>query len=337
MGAILRFTFERGQAPKRLDHYLALCMPEMSRSQIKRLIESEQILSDGSPVKTGSKLKGGEEIAVTIPEPAPIEALPEAIPLDTLYEDSHLIVINKPAGMVVHPAPGHSSGTLVNALLYHCQDLSGIGGQIRPGIVHRLDRDTSGVMVATKDDATHQELARQFKAHTIQRRYVALVFGQLEHERGTIDQPIGRHPLHRKKMSSTSRSGRHAVTHWNVLQRFDNDRLTLVELALETGRTHQIRVHLSEMNHPVVGDPVYGSPKRCNQLPDTTLRSMIQGLNRQFLHARLLGFDHPVTQEKLEFKSALPVELNAIIEYLNNKHESALDPAQQGSQAIKKL
>jgi 23S rRNA pseudouridine1911/1915/1917 synthase len=181
-------------------------------------------------------------------------------------------------------------------------------------------------MVATKDDATHQELAKQFKAHTIGRRYVALVFGQIENERGTIDQPIGRHPLHRKKMSSTSRRGRNAVTHWNVLQRFDNDRLTLVELSLETGRTHQIRVHLSEMNHPVVGDPVYGSPKRCNQLPDTTLRAMIQSLNRQFLHARLLEFDHPGRNERLEFKSSVPAELNTIIDYLNTKHESAIDP-----------
>lgn len=327
MGTILRFTFERGQAPKRLDQHLALCMPELSRSQIKRLIESDQILCDGESVKTGNKLRGGEVITVTIPEPAPIEALPESIPLDILYEDSHLIVVNKAAGMVVHPAPGHSSGTLVNALLHHCHDLSGIGGQIRPGIVHRLDRDTSGVMVATKDDTAHQELARQFKQHTIQRQYVALIFGQPGKECGTIDQPIGRHPQHRKKMSGTTRNGRHAVTHWKVLQRFDSDRLTLVELRLETGRTHQIRVHLSEMNHPVVGDPVYGSTKRCNHLPDTTLRAMIQGLNRQFLHARLLGFEHPVSKEEMVFESALPPELNSLIDYLNHKHESADDPS----------
>ncbi len=327
MGAILRFTFDRGQAPKRLDQYLALCMPELSRSQIKRLIESEQILCDGKSVKTGNKLRGGEVVTVTIPEPAPIEAIPEAIPLEILHEDSHLIVINKAAGMVVHPAPGHSSGTLVNALLHHCRDLSGIGGQIRPGIVHRLDRDTSGVMVATKDDITHQELAWQFKLHSIRRQYVALVFGRFDADSGTIDQPIGRHSQHRKKMSSTTRNGRHAVTHWKVLQRFDSDRLTLVELNLETGRTHQIRVHLSEMNHPVVGDPVYGSTKRSNQLPDTTLRAMIQGLSRQFLHARLLGFEHPATKEELEFNSALPAELSNLIDYLNHKYESAGDPS----------
>lgn len=330
MAERLRFIFDRGQKSVRLDQYLALCTPELSRSQIKRLIEDQQVLCNGDPVKVGHKLKGGEVVSVTIPEPAPIEALPEAIPLDILFEDQHLIVINKPAGLVVHPAPGHSRGTLVNALLHHCSDLSGIGGQIRPGIVHRLDRDTSGVMVATKDDATHQDLARQFKRHTVRRRYIALVFGQIREESGTIDKPIGRHPLHRKKMSSTSRSGRQAITHWRVLQRFDSDHLTLVELRLETGRTHQIRVHLSELNHPVVGDPVYGSTKRCQQLADTALRAKIQGLHRQFLHARLLGFTHPATGEELEFNSALPPELNDLIEYLNNKQESAAAPSYTG-------
>jgi len=325
MNEPLCFTFERGQAPQRLDQYLDLCLPDLSRSQIKRLIETAQIRCDDETVKAGFKLKGGESVTVTIPEPEPIEALPEAIPLDILYEDAHLIVINKPAGMVVHPAPGHSNGTLVNALLHHCQDLSGIGGQIRPGIVHRLDRDTSGVMVATKNDATHQELARQFKLHTIQRRYIALVFGQPEKEAGTIDKPIGRHPLHRKKMSGTSRHGREAVTHWKVLQRFDTDRLTLLELRLETGRTHQIRVHLSEANHPVVGDPVYGNSRRGNHLPDTALRAMVQGLNRQFLHARLLGFRHPATGEEMEFGSAPPPALQALIDYLKQKHKETVD------------
>lgn len=329
-----RFIFERGQTPKRLDQYLALCTPELSRSQIKRLIEDEQVLCNGDPVKTGLKLKGGEEITITIPEPAPIEALPESIPLNILYEDPHLIVIDKPAGMVVHPAPGHHSGTLVNALLHHCRDLSGIGGQIRPGIVHRLDRDTSGVMVATKNDAAHQDLAEQFKQHTIQRRYIALVFGQLEDDSGTIDKPIGRHPQHRKKMSGTTRNGREAVTHWKVLRRFDIDRLTLVELRLETGRTHQIRVHLSEMNHPVAGDPVYGTGKRCNNLPDTALRKLIQGLGRQFLHARLLGFRHPATGEEMEFRSELPADLRELLDYLNHKHESAADPSRTNQQTI---
>jgi 23S rRNA pseudouridine1911/1915/1917 synthase len=321
----LCFNFERGQASQRLDQFLALCSPELSRSQIKRLIESDQVLCNGETVKAGSKLKGGEVVTVTIPEPEPIEALPEAIPLTILYEDSDLIVIDKPAGMVVHPAPGHSNGTLVNALLHHCQDLSGIGGQIRPGIVHRLDRDTSGVMVATKNDATHQELAHQFKLHTIHRRYVALVFGQFDQENGTINKPIGRHPLHRKKMSGTTRHGRDAVTHWHVLQRFDSDRLTLVELRLETGRTHQIRVHLSEASHPVVGDPVYGTSRRCNQLPDTALRAMVQKLSRQFLHARLLGFKHPATGKEMTFEAAPPTDLQTIIDYLQHKHENNVE------------
>lgn len=337
MGDSLRFIFDRGQKSIRLDQYLALQAPELSRSQIKRLIEDQQILCDGDSVKVGHKLKGGEVVTVTVPDPAPIEARPEEIPLDILYEDQHLIVVDKPAGLVVHPAPGHSSGTLVNALLHHCHDLSGIGGQVRPGIVHRLDRDTSGVMVATKDDATHQDLARQFKRHTVRRRYVALVYGQLKGESGTIDQPIGRHPLHRKKMSSSSRSGRQAVTHWRVLQRFDSDRLTLVELRLETGRTHQIRVHLSEMNHPVVGDPVYGSSRRCNQLPDTILRTRIQKLQRQFLHARLLGFKHPATGEELEFETGLPPELGSLIDYLNHKQESAADAPNGTRQSTHRL
>ena len=202
-----------------------------------------------------SYYEGGEALEVTLPEPAPVEALPEEIPLCVLYEDRHLIVIDKPAGMVVHPAPGHQGGTLVNALLHHCRDLAGIGGELRPGIVHRLDKDTSGVMVAAKDDATLHGLARQFKAHSITRRYWALVHGLVPSDAGTVDQAIGRHTTDRKKMSGRSRSGRRAVTHWRVLRRYDSDRLTLVELRLETGRTHQIRVHFSEMNFPIVGDP----------------------------------------------------------------------------------
>ncbi|PLY03238.1 MAG: RluA family pseudouridine synthase [Desulfuromonas sp.] len=327
MDQIRCFTFERGNSPQRLDQFLADCLPDLSRSHIKKLIEEGQILCDGASVKAGSKLRGGEEIQIEIPPPEPIEALPEDIPLDILFEDPYLIVINKPAGMVVHPAPGHGSGTLVNALLHHCRDLSGIGGSLRPGIVHRLDKDTSGVMVVTKDDATHQGLARQFKEHTISRRYVALVFGHVQNATGTVDKPIGRHPQERKKMSGASRAGRRAVTHWEVLQRFDRDRLTYIELTLETGRTHQIRVHLSEMNLPVVGDPVYGGQKKSNAIGDSGLRSLIQGLKRQALHARLLGFVHPVTGERVEFSSPLPNDMAAILTYLNNKYDA--DPGHQ--------
>ena len=321
MNQIQRFTFEWGCPPLRLDQFLADCLPDLSRSHIKRLIEEKQILCDGEVVKAGCKLRGGETIQVDIPPPEPIEALPEEIPLDILYEDQYLIVINKAAGMVVHPAPGHSSGTLVNALLFHCRDLSGIGGSLRPGIVHRLDKDTSGVMVVSKDDAAHQGLAKQFKKHTISRKYVAFVFGQMQQVTGTIDQPIGRHPQQRKKMSSKSRAGREAVTHWQVLQRFDQDRISLVALTLETGRTHQIRGHLSEMNFPVIGDPVYGSQKKSNTMTDVLLRSLVQGLKRQALHARLLAFEHPITGEWMEFSRPLPEDMATILAYLENKYD----------------
>jgi 23S rRNA pseudouridine1911/1915/1917 synthase len=314
-----QFVFSRGRAPERLDRFLAECLPELSRSQLKRLIDEGRVLLGGLSAKPASRLKGGEDLSVTLPEPTPTETVSEEIPLQVLYQDSQLIVIDKPAGMVVHPAPGHARGTLVNALLHHCRDLSGIGGELRPGIVHRLDKGTSGVMVATKTDAAHNHLARQFKAHTINRRYLALVHGLLTEERGTVDQAIGRHPTQRKKMSSAGRSGRRAVTHWRVLQRFEQDRLTLVELALETGRTHQIRVHFSEMQRPIVGDPVYGGSSRTRSLSDPELRRMVERLDRQALHARLLGFIHPESGDYLEFTSPLPDDMQSIIDYLHHK------------------
>lgn len=295
-------------------------LPDLTRSQLKRLIEEDRVHLDGRPVKPGEKLKGGEFVVVEIPEARPVTAIAEEIALCILYEDAHLIVIDKPAGLVVHPAPGHPQGTLVNALLHHCQDLAGIGGELRPGIVHRLDKETSGVMVATKDDATHLALAEQFRNHSITRRYIALIHGLMRSSHGTVDQPIGRHPLDRKKMSGQSRTGRHAVTHWRVLQRFETDRLSLVELHLETGRTHQIRVHFSEMNHPLVGDPVYGNNSRLQTIKDVQLRNRLQALGRQALHARLLGFIHPITANYMEFESPLPVDLLSILNYLQEKY-----------------
>jgi 23S rRNA pseudouridine1911/1915/1917 synthase len=320
MEQIHRFTFAFGRAPERIDRFLAECLPELSRSQLKKLIDDGLVLLREAPVKAGLKLKGGEHVEVVVPPVAPIEAIPQAIPLTILYEDSHLIVVDKPAGLVVHPAPGHHEGTLVNALLYHCRDLAGIGGLLRPGIVHRLDKGTSGVMVATKDDFTHQHLAEQFRAHSLTRRYVALLHGVLDSSTGTVDNPIGRHPVQRKKMSSQSRMGRRAVTHWQVLRRYEQDRLTLVELTLETGRTHQIRVHFSELGLPIVSDPVYGSAGRTRALADSELRQRVQQLHRQALHARLLGFIHPQTGGYLEFESSLPDDINAVIEYLEHKY-----------------
>ncbi|MDZ4185647.1 MAG: RluA family pseudouridine synthase [Desulfuromonadales bacterium] len=304
----------------RLDLFLTEQLPELTRSQLKRLIEQEQILVDKQPAKVGEKLKGGETICVTFPAVRPSEVVAQELPLKILYEDAHLIVINKPAGLVVHPAPGHSDGTLVNALLHHCDDLAGIGGELRPGIVHRLDKDTSGVMMATKDDQSHLRLAEQFQIHSITRRYVALVHGLLGKDVGRVDCPIGRHPLERKKMSGKCRNGRRAVTHWQVLQRFPDDRLTLVELNLETGRTHQIRVHFAEMNFPLVGDPLYGKSSRIKELKDVELRTLLSSLGRQALHAKILGFTHPISGNYMEFECPLPDDLQVILTYLHQKY-----------------
>lgn len=315
-----QLTFPEERSTERLDCFLVESFPELSRSQVQKLINNQQILLDGAPAKASCKLKGGELIQVSFPEPEPAEAVPEAIPLNILYEDQHLIVVDKAAGMVVHPAAGHTRGTLVNALLHHCDDLAGIGGELRPGIVHRIDKDTSGVLVATKNDQSHQHLAAQFKAHTVKRRYLALVNGEVKASRGTIDQPIGRHQLQRKKMSSNTRHGKRAVTHWKRLQDYSADHLTLLECQLETGRTHQIRVHFSELNLPLLGDPLYGGLGRLKNMADQQLRLLVEKLPGQALHARTLGFIHPVSEEYMEFSCELPTEFAAILEYLDQKY-----------------
>ena len=245
------------------------------------------------------------------------EAVAEEIPLEVLYEDGDLVVVNKPPGMVVHPGAGTSGGTLVNALLAHCRDLSGIGGTLRPGIVHRIDKDTSGVLVVAKNDRAHQSLSDQFKEHTIKRVYLALVFGSPKGEKGRIESAIGRHPVDRKRMSGKSGRGKHAVTHWQVLGRFAG--ITLVRLKLETGRTHQIRVHLSETGHPLVGDPVYGGSGRLAGISDPQLKGLIRALDRQALHAKTLGFIHPTTGKYLEFDTDLPEDMARIIAYLEKE------------------
>jgi len=316
----LEFYFAPGQGVERLDRFLVCALPDVSRSQLKKFVEQQHVLVDGVAAKAGLRLRGGETISVALPAAEETTARGEDLPLEILYEDADLIVVNKAAGMVVHPACGHPSGTLVNALLFHCHDLSGIGGELRPGIVHRLDKDTSGVMVATKNDMAHNHLAAQFKEHSINRRYIALVHGRVAEAQGCVDQPIGRHPVQRKKMSSKGRGGRRAVTHWKLLRSYELDHLSLLELKLETGRTHQIRVHFSEMNLPLVGDPVYGNRSRAAAIGDVAIRQLLVKFSRQALHARLLGFIHPRTGEYLEFCTPIPADLADILAALDQKY-----------------
>ena len=323
-----QLTYPEDRSAERLDCFLTESFPELSRSQVKKLISNQLVLLDGSPAKASQKLKGGESIQVSLPEPEPIAAIPEALPLEILYEDKDLIVVDKAAGMVVHPAAGHASGTLVNALLHHCDDLAGVGGELRPGIVHRIDKDTSGVLVATKNDQTHQHLSAQFKAHSVKRRYLALICGLPNGLSGTIEQPIGRHNLQRKKMSSNTRQGKRAVTHWKLLKSYQADRLSLIECQLETGRTHQIRVHFTEMNLPLLGDPLYGGRNRIKNMTDQRLKLLAKKLLGQALHAQLLGFIHPTSGDFMEFSSELPPEFAAIIDYLEQKYT---DPESSGT------
>jgi 23S rRNA pseudouridine1911/1915/1917 synthase len=297
---------------ERLDRYLAEQLPDLSRSRIQKLIEQEQVWINGQ-VCTSKKagVKRGDRISLIIPEAQPLDLQPENIPLDILYEDEHLLILNKPSGLVVHPAPGHEAGTLVNALLAHCGELPGIGGVQRPGIVHRLDKDTSGAIAIAKTDQAHQHLQAQFKAKTARREYLAIVHGSPAAESGTIDLPIGRHPVDRKKMAVVpeEKGGRRAVTHWNVKDRLGN--YALVQFQLETGRTHQIRVHTAQMGHPIVGDPVYGSG-----------RSVGVNLEGQALHAWKLKLQHPVSEEWIEAIAPLPETFVVLLRVLKRRFAS---------------
>ena len=285
---------------QRLDAFLASSLDGLTRSQATRLIESGEVAVNGRAVSKSYKLAGGEDIAVTLPEPEPVEAVPQDIPLDVVYEDADVIVVNKPSGMVVHPAPGHPDGTLVNALLYHCAGtLSGVGGALRPGIVHRIDRDTSGLIIATKNDAAHQYLSAQLADHTLARTYECIVVGALREDRGTVDAPIARHPTDRKRMAVVA-GGREAVTHWEVIARYPG--YTHVRCRLETGRTHQIRVHMAYIGHPILGDTVYGAKKE------------VPGLTGQCLHAVGLRFLHPRTHEVVELSCPLPEEFTRMLQ-----------------------
>lgn len=298
----------------RLDMFLAKYNPRLTRSQIKILIENEQVKINGVVPKAGARLKPGDFIEFSVPPPPPLIAIPEPLPLTILFEDDAVIVVNKPPELVVHPAGGHYTGTLVNGLLYHCRSLSSQNGPLRPGVVHRLDRNTSGVLVVAKDDRAHVHLAAQFKAHTITRRYLAICLGPMPEDRGTIASPIGRHPRDRKKMSVRSRQGKEAVTHWEVVQRF---RLcTLLGVSLQTGRTHQIRVHLASIRHPVLGDPTYGSKKLLTELQDEEAQDLILMAKRQMLHATTLGFVHPFREEYMEFNAPPPEDFQAVLRRL---------------------
>ena len=285
---------------QRLDAFLASSLDGLTRSQATRLIESGEVAVNGRAVSKSYKLAGGEDIAVTLPEPEPVEAVPQDIPLDVVYEDAAVIVVNKPSGMVVHPAPGHPDGTLVNVLLYHCAGtLSGVGGALRPGIVHRIDRDTSGLIIAAKNDAAHQYLSAQLADHTLARTYECIVVGALREDRGTVDAPIARHPTDRKRMAVVA-GGREAVTHWEVIARYPG--YTHVRCRLETGRTHQIRVHMAYIGHPILGDTVYGAKKE------------VPGLTGQCLHAVGLRFLHPRTHEVVELSCPLPEEFTRMLQ-----------------------
>ena len=278
----------------RADQFLSQSLDNLTRSAAQKLLEAGHVLREGKALKKNDKLKEGDEITVLIPDPTEVEIQPQDIPLDVIYEDEDVIVVNKPVGMVVHPAPGHPDGTLVNALMFHCGDsLSGINGELRPGIVHRIDRDTSGLIIAAKNDAAHLALADQLQDHSLYREYEAVIIGGLKSDEGTIDLPIARHATDRKKMAINHYSGRRAVTHWTVLERFSG--YTHLQCRLETGRTHQIRVHLSAQGHPVLGDPVYSGERK--GFPE---------LAGQCLHARKLSFIHPRTGERLTLECPLP-------------------------------
>jgi len=291
----------------RADQFLAESVEGLSRSAAQRLLEEGLAERGGRALKKNDRLEPGDRVTVTLPDPEPMDACPEDIPLEIPYEDEDVIVVNKPVGMVVHPAPGHPGGTLVNALLYHCgASLSGIGGQLRPGIVHRIDRDTSGLLIAAKNDAAHLSLAAQLEDHSLYREYEAVVVGNLREDEGIIDLPIGRHPRDRKKMAVDRRGGgRRAVTRWQVLARYPG--YTHVRCRLETGRTHQIRVHLAALGHPVLGDTVYGSKKP------------YPGLVGQCLHARRLTFRHPRSGESITVEEPLPRYFEAVLEKLRRE------------------
>lgn len=282
------------QEGERLDKFLSIIYPDQSRSFFQKLIKENKILVNDKPEKANYRIKSDDLINITIPDAVETQIVPENIPIDIIYEDEDILIVNKPKGMVVHPSAGHYSGTLVNAIMYHCKDsLSGINGEIRPGIVHRIDMDTTGSLIVCKNDESHINIAEQIKVHSVNRIYEGIVIGNLKDDEGTIEGPIGRHPIDRKKMCINEKNGKPAITHYKVLERFGN--YTYVQFKLETGRTHQIRVHMASIGHPLLGDQLYSSGK-----------SPYKNLQGQTLHAKTIGFIHPRTNEYVEFSAPLP-------------------------------
>lgn len=300
------YTFVVKNAGVRIDRFLTDNIPEITRSAVQKIIDEANVTVNGEVVSKNYKCRVGDNVDVTVPDAKPLEAVGQNIPIDVVYEDEHLLVVNKPKGMVVHPANGNPDGTLVNALLYHCGDsLSGINGVIRPGIVHRIDKDTSGLLIVAKSDKAHIGLAQQIKDHSFSRAYEAVVYGNIKEDSGTVCQPIGRDTKDRKRMAVTMKNSKPATTHYEVIKRYGD--FTHVRCVLETGRTHQIRVHMAYLGHPVAGDAVYGP------------RKVITRLNGQCLHAKHIGFVHPVTNEYLEFESDLPEYFTSFLNYLENR------------------
>lgn len=312
----LSLTLPGETAGQRLDQALAVLLgPEFSRAQVQRLIEEGRVSVSGQAARGSARVKGGEAVAVELPPPTPLELVPEPLSLDIIYEDDQFLVVNKPVGLVVHPAPGHSTGTLVHGLLHHCSDLSGIGGKLRPGIVHRLDKDTSGALVVAKNDQAHRSLAAAFASGRVEKLYLALVWGRPP-QSGQSTSGIGRHPADRKRMSSQGRHLKAADTRWEVRRVFEPG-VSLLQVRILTGRTHQIRVHLAEAGFPVLGDPVYGGRLGRRSLPGPA-GQLLKAAGRQMLHAARLALTHPVTQERMEFEAPLPPDFAAVLEALES-------------------
>jgi 23S rRNA pseudouridine1911/1915/1917 synthase len=316
-GEAFTLTVEKVDRGKRLDLFLAEHLPAQSRSQIQQYIREGSILLNAAQAKVGARVKQGDLIKGHIPAPTPAKALPEELPIRFIYEDADIVVVDKPPGMAVHPAGRMQSGTLVNALLFRLKDLQGVGGVLRPGIVHRLDKGTSGVMVVAKNDLAHDALVQQFRRREVKKLYLALVYGRMEGAEGAITAPLGRHPIDRKRFSLRTRQPKEALTEWRMRERFEG--ITFVQVAPRTGRTHQIRVHMASINHPLLGDPLYTKKRRLSLIEDPVLRKRIEALGRQALHASSIAFCHPSTGKIVEFTAPLPADIENILEVLRGK------------------